>query len=226
MALSIVPNFTTIPMADVAVKSQQLIDTARSSYQHTSSSGTAHSGGGGRLSVPDSQNTATSAAEDKPDPLQEILDSLRTAINSYQTSALKAQTDEADLVRRWNANEARIAREFSAEEANRARLFQAAREDSAYQRLVKDLSAAGLNPILAFGQGGSASTSTGSYPVAQSFSSSGSQANLSSAKNADKLDLDDLIPVFLFPLLNNVLGIVKEGLDAFKEKEFKFSLFG
>ena len=68
------------------------------------------------------------------------------------------------------------AREFSALEAQRQREWEKMMSDTAFQRQVKDLEAAGLNPWLAVQNAGSgASTPSGSS--ASSSSGNASQAN-------------------------------------------------
>lgn len=81
---------------------------------------------------------------------------------------------QAALQREYEAQQAQIARDFSAMEAAKNRDFQERMARSSYQYAVEDLKAAGLNPYLAYQQGG-ASAPAGS--VAQSFSAHGSAAS-------------------------------------------------
>lgn len=59
----------------------------------------------------------------------------------------------------YNAAEALKAREFNAEQAKINREFQERMSGSAYQRAVGDMRKAGINPMLAFSQGGASSPS-------------------------------------------------------------------
>lgn len=95
--------------------------------------------------------------------------------NSYEAQ-LDRQFNayEAQLSRDFNRQEAEIARQFSADEAQRNRDFQLFTSNTAYQRGVEDMRKAGLNPYLAYNQGG-ASTPVGSS--AQSFAGSSSPAS-------------------------------------------------
>lgn len=80
----------------------------------------------------------------------------------------------------------KIAMDFAAEQADKERAFQTEMANSAWQRAVEDMKKAGLNPILAYSQGGAAVPSVNS---ASGVTSVGSKASMSdTGYNAAELD--------------------------------------
>lgn len=80
----------------------------------------------------------------------------------------------------FNAQEAEKAREFNAGQADISRQYLTDMSNSAYQRAVADMKAAGLNPMLAYMQGG-ASTPSSSAASGPAASAAPTPAMLNSA---------------------------------------------
>jgi len=93
---------------------------------------------------------------------------------------------------RMQAQQAQIAQGFSAEQAQKQMDFQERMRASQYQTAVQDLSAAGLNPMLAYQQGG-AGTPQGASAVGQQATFKSPTSNISntlgSALISEDIDL-------------------------------------
>lgn len=80
---------------------------------------------------------------------------------AQSNSAFNAQ--QAQFGREFNASEARMQRDWASGQAETARNYMTEMSGTSYQRATKDMMAAGLNPMLAYSQGG-ASTPSASAP--------------------------------------------------------------
>ncbi len=154
---------------------------------------------GGQIQTPTSNNSGASSNGGSSSLSNSLTNLAQSAFNSmttqdtpyasyardlfdYSSKNSAFNAEQAEEARAWSHKENQLAMAHSAEEAEKNRKWQEQLSNTAHQREVKDLVAAGLNPVLSVN--GGASTPTGSAGSGYSGGASSASADSSASSVA------------------------------------------
>lgn len=131
------------------------------------------------IGVPTIKTTASKRSSGSSDPASSLASQLSAAMDRIyminQENTARSERQAAEL-RDWQAKQNQIAMDFNSSEAAKNRNWQQMMSDTAHQREVRDLQAAGLNPILSASGGNGAAVGSGA--TASGVTSSGAKGEV------------------------------------------------
>nr|CDL65929.1 unnamed protein product [uncultured bacterium] len=126
-------------------------------------------------------NSITNQSNTLANQLTKITQSIDDVIGLSEKNTARS-VQEAESLRTWQEEQNRIAMQFNAAEAEKNRNWQEIMSNTAHQREVNDLMAAGLNPVLSAGGGNGAAVTSGA--TASGVTSSGAKGDVDTSASS------------------------------------------
>lgn len=144
--------------------------------------------------------------------INSVVNPISNTIKDYSSAYLAMQGAAAEKQMQYQTQSAQKAMEFNAAEAQKNREWQEMMSNTQYQRAMADMKKAGLNPILAYSQGGAG---VPSGATASGYAMNGASFNPSESAIKAYLAGDAISGIE--KIATSAYKAITEGIESFKK---------